>query len=237
MTHKRAVFYIDGFNFYYLRLKDNPHIKWLNLKLLGDQIVPYNTSVVGIKYFTADVSRKFDAGAPSRQKIYFSALNTVSEIEIIKGRFAFRKNWATLANPLETNIPNYRWNSPKPSSVKVNRTEEKGSDVNLASHLVLDACQDKFDIAYVITNDTDLIEPIRIVSQVLGKEVVIVAPKIYTERTKPSGKKQKIYLPDKKLKDVATSFCCINEDQLQNAQFPDIVIDNNGNRIHRLESW
>ncbi len=237
MKQKRAIFYIDGCNLYYLRLKDNPHIKWLNLKLLGDQIVPYNTSVLGIKYFTADVSNRFDEKAPSRQKIYFKALKTVSEIEIIKGRFVFRKNWAKLANPLETNILNYRWNRPKPSSVKVNRTEEKGSDVNLASHLVLDACQDKFDIAYVITNDTDLVEPIRLVSQVLGKEVVIVGPTLFTEIKKANGKKQKIYLPDKKLKDVATSFCCINEVQLQNAQFPDIIIDNNGNRIHRLKSW
>ena len=237
MTQKRAIFYIDGFNFYYLRLKGNPHIKWLNLKLLGDQIVPYNTSVVGIKYFTADVSGKFNAKAPRRQKIYFNALNTIPEIEIIKGRFVFRKNWATLTNPLETNIPNYRWNSPKPSSVKIDKIEEKGSDVNLASHLVLDACQDKFDIAYVITNDTDLVEPIRIVSQVLGKEVVIVGPTLFTEIKKPNGKKQKLYLPDKKLKEVATSFCCISEVQLQNAQFPDTIIDNNGNRIHRLESW
>ena len=47
--------------------------------------------------------------------------------------------------------------------MKVIRTEEKGSDVNIATHLIHDAYQQKFKSAVVVTNDSDLQEPIRIV--------------------------------------------------------------------------
>ena len=55
-------------------------------------------------------------------------------------------------------------------------TEEKGSDVNLAAQLVFDACQNKIDVAIVISNDTDLAEPIRIVAQELNKVVITLCP-------------------------------------------------------------
>lgn len=54
--------------------------------------------------------------------------------------------------------------------------EEKGSDVNLAVHLLNDAWKGLFDAAVVISNDTDLETPIRIVSAELGKPVFIVCP-------------------------------------------------------------
>ena len=63
---------------------------------------------------------------------------------------------------------------PYPVVAKVWKTEEKGSDVNLASHLVYDACQGSFDVAAVLSNDTDLVEPIRIVTQELGLPVIDV---------------------------------------------------------------
>ena len=38
----------------------------------------------------------------------------------------------------------------------VEKTEEKSSDVNITSHLVRDACFKRFDVAVLITNDSDL---------------------------------------------------------------------------------
>jgi len=60
--------------------------------------------------------------------------------------------------------------------VKVHKLEEKGSDVNLATYLLLDAFQGEYDGAAVITNDSDLVEPIRIVRDVLGKRVEVLDP-------------------------------------------------------------
>ena len=56
------------------------------------------------------------------------------------------------------------------------KTEEKGSDVNLGVHLVRDAFKGAFDLAAVLTNDTDLVEPIRIVTQELGLAVTLLSP-------------------------------------------------------------
>jgi hypothetical protein len=39
--------------------------------------------------------------------------------------------------------------------------EEKGSDVNVASHLLLDVLQDRIDAAVVVSNDSDLRFPVQ----------------------------------------------------------------------------
>lgn len=69
-------------------------------------------------------------------------------------------------------------NPPKrgPHTAEVMRTEEKGSDVNLASHLLLDAFHKTCDVAVVISNHSDLRVPIRIAEQELGVRVGIINP-------------------------------------------------------------
>ncbi len=59
---------------------------------------------------------------------------------------------------------------------EVHTMEEKGSDVNLAAHLLNDAWLGVYDTAVVISNDTDLVEPIRMVTQERKKDVTIVCP-------------------------------------------------------------
>ena len=59
---------------------------------------------------------------------------------------------------------------------EVHTMEEKGSDVNLASHLLNDAWKDAYEAAVVISNDTDLVTPIRMVAAERKKLVYIVAP-------------------------------------------------------------
>ncbi len=67
---------------------------------------------------------------------------------------------------------------PAPDAVKalVHVMEEKGSDVNLACHLINDGWAGRYDAAVVISNDTDLVEPIRIVVQELKKPVTLLCP-------------------------------------------------------------
>jgi uncharacterized LabA/DUF88 family protein len=56
------------------------------------------------------------------------------------------------------------------------RPEEKGSDVNLATHLLHDAHMGRFDVAVIVSNDSDLLEPVKIVREQLGKKVGILNP-------------------------------------------------------------
>jgi hypothetical protein len=60
--------------------------------------------------------------------------------------------------------------------VRVIKTEEKGSDVNLATHLLHDAHMGRFEVAVVVSNDSDLLEPIKIVREQLRKKVGILNP-------------------------------------------------------------
>ena len=60
--------------------------------------------------------------------------------------------------------------------VRVVKTEEKGSDVNIASHMLRDGFRGAYEAAVLVTNDSDLIEPIRIVREELGLLVGILNP-------------------------------------------------------------
>lgn len=227
--HMRAIFYIDGFNFYFLRTKFQPQYKWLNMKALADAIVPAGTSVAEVKYYTAPVSGKVDNDAPRRQQKLLSALRTVPEISIHNGRFLYAEKWAGLVKPPRAKPDGYVWNNPVPDVVYVAKTEEKGSDVNLGVHLVRDAFVDAFDVAYVLTNDTDLVEPIRIVTQEVGKQVGIVAP------CRP--RKKNIPIPAPSLEKVATFKCYIDDADLAGAQFPDVVRRRGKKDITKPTTW
>ena len=100
---------------------------------------------------------------------------------------------------------------PLPDAVvaEVHTLEEKGSDVNLAAHLLNDAWKNAFDVAAVISNDTDLVEPIRMVSVELGKTVHVVCPGRWEAAPQ--------------LRNVATHVRHIRRAMLQAAQFPDQV--------------
>ena len=71
-----------------------------------------------------------------------------------------------------------RITAPLPDAViaEVHTMEEKGSDVNLAVHLLNDAWKGLFDCALVISNDTDLVESIRMVTTEQRKPVIVVCP-------------------------------------------------------------
>lgn len=114
-----------------------------------------------------------------------------------------------------------RTEAPAPGAiiVKVHAMEEKGSDVNIASHLVNDACLDLFDTAVVVSNDTDLVTPIRMVVE-KGKPVTVACPS-------KSGVAEK-------LRRAATSVIHIHTNMLTSSQFPCTLP---GTTISRPSSW
>jgi hypothetical protein len=93
--------------------------------------------------------------------------------------------------------------------VRVHWMEEKGSDVNLATHLVHDAWAGKFEAAAVLSNDTDLVEPIRIVTKEINKPVVILC-------AAPRGAAPA-------LKAVATDVFHISHTHLKSSLFPPTI--------------
>lgn len=225
----RTIFYVDGFNFYYLRLKAQRQYRWLNLKMLAERLAPPPHLVTMVNYYTARVSAKIDPVAPARQQIYLAALGTVSDITIHFGRFLFAEKWAFLSQPPAARPGTYIWNLPGPRMVQVAKIEEKGSDVNLGSYLVRDALLDRFDVALVLTNDTDLVEPIRIATAEAGKRVGIVAP----ARPRHGGAP----IPAPSLRSVASFVVYIDDVDLAAAQFPDPVPRPNKPSLSKPTGW
>lgn len=161
----RTNVYVDGFNLYYGALRKTPY-RWLNLQALCQFLLPKN-AINEIKYFTALVSaRPNDLNQPIRQQLYLRALSTLPIISVHLGHFLVHEVMMLLATA----------KSEQQQFVKVIKTEEKGSDVNLATHLLHDAHMNRFDVAVVISNDSDLLGPIRIVRDELKKKVGILNP-------------------------------------------------------------
>ena len=98
--------------------------------------------------------------------MYLRALATLPSVAVHFGFFQRSQKKMQLVQPLADGT----------TMVKVHKLEEKGSDVNLATYLLLDAFQNEYDGAAVITNDSDLAEPIRITRDVLGKRIEVLDP-------------------------------------------------------------
>lgn len=156
--------YVDGFNLYYRRLKGNC-CNWLNIPALCDTLLPRN-DIQAVKYYTASVSaRPHDPDKPIRQQVFLRALRTDPRVSITYGLFS--------THPARMLI--HGCNPHDPQFIVVSRTNEKGSDVNLASHLLHDAHRRLLQVAVVVSADSDLAEPIRIVREELQIPVIILS--------------------------------------------------------------
>ncbi|MDX2102666.1 MAG: NYN domain-containing protein [Alphaproteobacteria bacterium] len=219
----RTFVYIDGLNLYYRMLKGSPKLKWLNPKQLATDLLSPANKVERVCFYTARISpRPSDPNAPARQAIYLKALASVPEIRVHTGSFLTSEVWMPLTQPPEARPKVYNWSQPLPKAVRVVKTEEKGTDVSLGAHLVRDAFTNMFDVAVVLTNDSDLIEPIRIAVQDAKKTVGLFAP---------------VEHPNQGLKAVV-SFCRhVRKQHLSKAQFPDPVVLPDGSLVTRPSSW
>lgn len=206
----RVGVYVDGFNLYYRALKGSRY-KWLDIDLLAKRLLDSSDSVELIRYFTARVSsRAGDAGAPRRQQIYLSALATLPHLKCHYGKFLSKiKRRPLVSDPT--------------CFVAIHDTEEKGSDVNLAAHLLNDAWRDEFDLALVMSQDTDLIEPMRMVKNELNKLVGLV----WLDQGRPN----------KHLQNAASFVRHATRADLAAAQFPDPLVRNPKPPLRKPSGW
>ena len=73
-------------------------------------------------------------------------------------------------------------------AAQVIKTEEKGSDVNLAVHLLNDSWLDVYDCAVVVSNDSDIAEAMRLARHHHGKLIGLITPLFGTKWGFPSGR-------------------------------------------------
>jgi uncharacterized LabA/DUF88 family protein len=207
----RTFVYIDGFNLYYGAVKGTAY-KWLNPARLCSLLLPGH-QILKIRYFTAHIqSRRHDPDAPTRQQVYLRALRTIPNLQIHLGQFLTHAVW----------MPSATSTSNPPTNVRVLKTEEKGSDVNLASHLLMDGFHKAYEQAILITNDSDLLEPINMVRNDLGLKIGILNPGHHPSR---------VLLPP-----TVSFMKRIRTGVLAASQFPLSISDHNGT-FQKPSTW
>ena len=204
--------YIDGFNLYYRALRDTP-FKWLDLRKLAEELFPGDT-INRVCYFTARLDARADNPAqPQRQQAYLRALATLPGLEIHYG--VFRSG--VIRRPLAQEIPGM------PAYVLVRNSEEKGSDVNLATRLLVDGFNGEYEQAVVVSNDGDFAGAMRYVRDSLGLRVTLVNPD--PKNASP-----------RELADAATYIKRLWKSHLRRSQFPNTLADEVG-VITKPSAW
>lgn len=146
--------YIDGFNLYHSILSFNePRLKWLDLRLLCEKFLRDDDTLNEIYFFSAYLTHIQDKFI--RHLAYVEALQSVG-VTPIMGKFKKKYPKCKVCyNEYQT-------------------YEEKQSDINIAITLLRGAFLDKFDKAFLITADTDLVSTIKMIKELFPKKPIIL---------------------------------------------------------------
>jgi len=194
----RYCFYIDGFNVYHALNKEQlrgkkgrfPYrkYKWLNYRKLAESVIGPKDQIEGIFYFTAFAYWKPEKVV--RHKQYIKVLQSVG-VETIRGRFMRKETECHLCHRVFVTH------------------EEKRTDVNIAIKLLIDAVEDRYDKALIISADSDLL------------------PAIMTVRNCAPEKELGVMFPigrgNFELREKANFRRKMSEELLRQTQFPDKV--------------
>ena len=179
----RVGVYVDAYNVYYggrgLCGRGTAGWRWLDVRALADSLLSASPNWTGaalerIVYCTARISAATNASAQRDQDVYLKALVAHQSVDHIEyGKYVFRVKNAPLATKDRRGRPQLvapAWpimvqdgGAPSPNAIfmaSFANSEEKGSDVNVASHLLLDVLGGAIDAAIVISNDSDLRFPL-----------------------------------------------------------------------------
>lgn len=203
MEKERVRVYIDGFNLYFgLMDAGFGSLRWLNVNLLALNILKPNQVLEKVIYFTSRVNGNPDK--LKRQTNYLEALE-VSNVEIIYGQYNF--------NTEECRKCGNIWPNPK----------EKMTDVNIATKLLADAFNDKYDMAILISGDSDLTPPIKVInSEFPSKRVFVAFP----------PKRNSI-----SLKKLAKGSMVLGRKTLKDSQLAETLVNRFGFTLKRPQRW
>jgi uncharacterized LabA/DUF88 family protein len=216
----RTIVYVDGFNLYYGACRARGR-KWLDLSALASRLLP-NDEIVEIAYCTANIKKDHsDPNKQDRQRLYHRALQTIPHLEIYRGRYLPKIVSGPLVNPADGERP----------IRSVETYEEKGTDVNIASLLLTDGYDKRYESAVVISNDGDLKMPIEIVRTRLNLPVTVINPVL-----KRRGKKRSAALSPEPLPANA-AFIQLRAKHVEECQFPDELTSPKGAALIKPATW
>lgn len=158
----RANVYVDGLSLYYSALKGTPY-KWLDLRKLARLLLPRDR-IHRVRYFTSLPTYLYhDRPTGQRVQAYLRALETLRGLTVHLGRCR-----ADIESVPVPGLPG--------KYAYYTRRWEKGSDVNLAAVLLADGLRGDYEVAVVVSTDSDLALPMRIVRRQLQLPVGLLKP-------------------------------------------------------------
>lgn len=193
---KRVAVLVDGFNLYHgVHEQSGRKHLWLDLWALSESLLKDDQTLVAIHYFTARV--RDDVEGAARQNVYLNALKSVG-VRVVEGRFQEKE--------LTCRKCGKSWRS----------YEEKESDVNLCLTLLESATAKSFDVALIVSGDSDMVPAVKAVRRHDRnlRLVAVFPPKRFSDE----------------LKRAVDASMHLGAAKIRQAQFPDEVVD--GERIH-----
>lgn len=174
MPKPTAIVYIDGLNLQRRLIDKVPGVKWVDYWHLAISVIP-NFEVVKVHVFTS-IPNAWDPKVA--QEVWAKQSERAPNLSFHLG---YVKR-ATRLYPL----PESSTLETENGLVKVIKMEEKGSDVALASRLVMDANRGSAEIYFVVTSDTDFEPALRILKQELNVQIGLLIttdtlPKVFAK--------------------------------------------------------
>ena len=144
----KVAIYIDGSNFYF-SVKNTFKCK-VDIEKFCRKLV-INDELIKINYYIAPVNRMNAPDKYIEQQKFFDKIKEIEKLKIVLGRLEKHK--------------------------KDGKTfyMEKATDINLALDMILDALDNVYDVAYLISNDGDFSGAVSAVINRFNKKVIYIA--------------------------------------------------------------
>lgn len=202
----RVISYIDGFNLYFgLKAKGWRKYYWLDLAAMSRALLKPGQTLEHCHYFTARIRTGGQSQNARRQATWLDALATRPDITSHFGHY--------LPKQQRCHSCGATWTSH----------EEKMTDVNIAAQLLVDAYEDRFDTVLIVSGDSDLTTPIKLVRERFPKKRLIVAfpPKRRSDQ----------------LRRAAHGYIVIGADSLRQNLLPNEITTASGFVLKRPKQW
>jgi uncharacterized LabA/DUF88 family protein len=179
-----VVVYVDAYNLYYGGRQQcgrgQQGWRWLDIRGLATAVINQSSwqdaSVKRVVYCTARIDEVTNPSGFADQDVYLLALRKSKSVDHIEfGNYVSRVKNALLATKDPTTSRPVLTTSQWPLMVRDSsdgsvsdarfmvsylHQEEKGSDVNVGAHLLIDILTDEVDAVVVVSNDSDLRYPV-----------------------------------------------------------------------------
>lgn len=204
---RRVIGYIDGFNLYFgLKSKGWKRYYWLDLWKLVQRLLQTDQELEELNYFTARISTaRGNSQDAQRQTTYLDALDTFPGLNVHEGHFLNKTH--------ECRRCGNRWPD----------YEEKMTDVNIATRLLADAFDNRFDTAVLVSADSDLVPPVREIRERFPDKRIVAAmpPRRHSHE----------------LATAAHAHFQIGEQKIRKSQLPEKIQTRSGFILRRPATW